>query len=70
MSQAALQMELLTLDEQYACITGHNAFLYADRTNPGAYHFTDDRVVYGVRSALAHMRELLHLAAQEMEEGA
>ena len=71
MIQADLKSELLALDAQYEQITGHNAFLYASGDGPGAYHFTGDRVVYGVRSALAHMKTLIHEAAEELaEEGA
>lgn len=68
--QDKLRLDLIELDAQYEQIMGHNAFLYADGGAPGAYHFTGDRVVYGVRAALAHMRELLHQAAEEMEESA
>jgi hypothetical protein len=69
-TQAELRLELLALDMQYEQAVGHNAFLYVDRSNPGAYHFTDGRIVYGVRMALAHMKALLHQAAEEMEESA
>ena len=73
MIQDKLRLDLIELDSQYEQITGHNAFLYVEPTSsgPGAYHFTQDRVVYGVRSALAHMKTLLHEAAEELaEEGA
>ena len=65
-----LNLQLLALDAQYEQAMGHNAFLYVDGGNPGAYHFTDGRIVYGVRSALIHMRGLLRKAAEELEEGA
>ncbi|MFD3532006.1 hypothetical protein [Streptomyces sp. NPDC058664] len=70
--QDRLRLDLIELDMQYEQITGHNAFLYVDQTDsgPGAYHFSDDHVVYGVRSAIAHMKWLLHVAAEEMEESA
>lgn len=72
MSQNTLIDQLLRLDAQYEQITGHCAFLYvSDAAGPGAYHFTEDRVIYGVRSALAHMRWLVRKAAEELaEEGA
>ncbi|MFD6249901.1 hypothetical protein [Streptomyces roseolus] len=69
MSQDELNAQLLALDTQYEQAMGRNAFLYADGIPPGAYHFEDGRVVYGVRSALIHMRDLLHKAAKELEEG-
>lgn len=67
-----LKHELLALDAQYEQITGHCAFLYVDNRagGPGEFHFTEDRVMYGVRSALAHMKALLHQAAEDMEESA
>jgi hypothetical protein len=69
--QDKLRLDLIELDAQYEQITGHCAFLYVDGAcAPGAYHFTDDRVVYGVRAALVHMKTLLHEAAEEMEESA
>jgi hypothetical protein len=70
MIQDELNLQLLALDAQYEQAMGHNAFLYADDIPPGAYHFEDGRVVYGVRSALIHMRDLLHKAAQELEADA
>lgn len=70
MIQDELNLELLALDAQYEQIMGRNAFLYVVSEGPGAYHFTGDRVIYGVRSALAHMRWLLRCAAEELEESA
>lgn len=70
MIQDELNLKLLALDAQYEQAMGHNAFLYVDGGNPGAYHFEDGRVVYGVRSALIHMRDLLHKAAKELEADA
>lgn len=67
MTQAELRLELLALDMRYEQVVGHNAFLYVDKGNPGAYHFTDGRIVYGVRMALTHMKTLLHEAAEELE---
>jgi len=69
-TQAELKLELLALDSQYEQAMGHNAFLYADGVSPGAYHFTDGRVVYGVRMALIHMHTLLRQAAEELEADA
>ncbi|MFC8490739.1 hypothetical protein ACFUJU_08015 [Streptomyces sp. NPDC057235] len=68
MTQKELLAQLLELDGQYEQAMGHTAFLYADGGNPGAYHFEDGRVVYGVRMALMHMKALLHKAAEELEE--
>ncbi|MFG3509634.1 hypothetical protein ACGF5F_29500 [Streptomyces sp. NPDC047821] len=68
--QARLERELMRLDGEYERATGHNAFLYADHgagRGPGEYHFTDSRVMVGVRSALAHMRTLMHDLATELE---
>jgi hypothetical protein len=69
-TQGRLERELLRLDGEYERATGHNAFLYADHgegAGPGEYHFTDKRVMYGVRSALAHMKTLMHDLATELE---
>src|SRR5437868_13491287 len=65
--QDEFNLELLALDLQYEQIMGRNAFLYVVATDgPGAYHFTGGRIVYGVRSALAHMKWLLRQAAEQM----
>jgi hypothetical protein len=69
-TQAELKLQLLALDAQYEQAMGHNAFLYATNENPGAYHFTDGHVIYGVRMALIHMHTLLRQAAEEMEADA
>jgi len=72
--QDKLKLDLLALDAQYEQITGRCAFLYELQEDgagaPGAFHFTGGRVIYGVRSALAHMRWLIRQAAEEMEESA
>ena len=62
-----LQRQLFALDEKYEQITGHNALLYIEAGGVLAeYHFTEGRVMYGVRSALAHMKTLTHNLAEEM----
>jgi hypothetical protein len=69
-AQARLERELLRLDREYERAMGHNAFLHADHgegAGPGQYHFMDKRVMYGVRSALAHMKTLMHDLATELE---
>jgi hypothetical protein len=69
-TQERLERELLRLDREYERAMGHNAFLYADRgkdMGPGAYHFTEGRVMVGVRNALVHMKTLMHDLATELE---
>jgi len=70
MTQDELKRQLYALNTQYEQIMEHSAVLYVDAGTPGAYHFTDGRVVYGVRSALIHMHTLLRQAAEELEADA
>lgn len=62
-----MHSQLYALDEQYEQIAGHSALLYitAGGTLP-EYHFIERRVMYGVRSALAHMKSLMHDLAQQL----
>lgn len=63
--------ELMQLDDQYEEITGHNGYLYARNIDGhSVFFFVDECRMDSPAGALAHMKELVIQAAQELGGGA